>query len=136
MIDFRSPGSPTDVCCRAGCVGVPCPNASMANATNNCVAACPKGSGTPSDTASYSTCIRGCYSSLFFPASATGAGATETDTAGSTANSKFFCCFYYYYLSLEHGLSGRHEILTSSSSDWFWLGFFWLFGFRIRVHRH
>lgn len=32
-----------DVTCQASCVGVPAPDASMVNATNECAAACPQG---------------------------------------------------------------------------------------------
>ena len=55
----------------------------MANDTTSCVAACPQGSGSPSDQRSYASCQSSCYSSYFFPASATGASGSSATTAGS-----------------------------------------------------
>ncbi|GES59722.1 hypothetical protein ATEIFO6365_0002005300 [Aspergillus terreus] len=75
----------TDRCCIAACYKVPCPSDSMANATNTCVAACPQGSGTPADTDAYSQCQARCFSSHFFPASATNAGSQAT--GGSSGSS-------------------------------------------------
>ncbi|KAL4891238.1 hypothetical protein BDV59DRAFT_182828 [Aspergillus ambiguus] len=72
----------TDRCCIAACYKVPCPSDSMANDTNTCVAACPQGSGTPADTEAYSQCQARCFSSHFFPASATNGGNSQA-TAGS-----------------------------------------------------
>ncbi|KAE8324341.1 hypothetical protein BDV39DRAFT_180654 [Aspergillus sergii] len=76
----------TDLCCIAGCFEVPCPNDSQANDTNTCVAACPQGSGTPSDTERYAACQSSCYSSHFFPITATGnSGASKTSASNSDA---------------------------------------------------
>ncbi|KAE8358909.1 hypothetical protein BDV27DRAFT_61097 [Aspergillus caelatus] len=76
----------TDLCCIAGCFQVPCPNDSQANDTNTCVAACPQGSGTPSDTERYAACQSSCYSSHFFPITATGnSGASKTSASDSDA---------------------------------------------------
>ncbi|KAB8212412.1 hypothetical protein P875_00033990 [Aspergillus parasiticus SU-1] len=76
----------TDLCCIAGCFEVPCPNDSQANDTNTCVAACPQGSGTPSDTERYASCQSSCYSSHFFPITATGnSGASKTSASNSDA---------------------------------------------------
>ncbi|EAW08420.1 uncharacterized protein ACLA_031530 [Aspergillus clavatus NRRL 1] len=103
-----------DVCCRAGCYKVPCPSDQQANDTVSCVAACPQGSGSPSDTDKYAACQSSCYSSHFFPAtatlggsSATGSGskdatATNSDSAGS---------------SKETGSSGSDSSKTSGSSS-------------------
>ncbi|RFU24900.1 hypothetical protein B7463_g11439, partial [Scytalidium lignicola] len=60
----------------------------MANDTNSCVAACPQGSGTPSDASAYAACEQSCFTSHFFPATPTagaGAAATTTGNAGSSA---------------------------------------------------
>ncbi|OGM45559.1 hypothetical protein ABOM_006480 [Aspergillus bombycis] len=76
----------TDLCCIAGCFQVPCPNDSQANDTNTCVAACPQGSGTPADTDRYAACQSSCYSSHFFPITATGnSGASKTSASDSDA---------------------------------------------------
>ncbi|GKZ22229.1 hypothetical protein AbraIFM66951_007482 [Aspergillus brasiliensis] len=75
--------SETDICCVAQCYSVPCPDNAQANDTTSCVAACPQGSGSPSDQRSYASCQSSCYSSYFFPASATGASGSQATTAGS-----------------------------------------------------
>ncbi|KAB8233550.1 hypothetical protein ETB97_003648 [Aspergillus alliaceus] len=76
----------SDLCCIAGCFKVPCPNGSQANDTNNCVAACPQGTGSPADTQRYANCQNECYSSHFFPITATGApGASKTSASDSDA---------------------------------------------------
>ncbi|PLN77903.1 hypothetical protein BDW42DRAFT_151942 [Aspergillus taichungensis] len=77
-----------EVCCMAACYKVPCPSDAQANDTTSCVAACPQGSGTPKDTDKYASCQASCYSSHFFPASATGSGgstATSAKDADATA---------------------------------------------------
>ncbi|PYI00922.1 hypothetical protein BO78DRAFT_328898 [Aspergillus sclerotiicarbonarius CBS 121057] len=73
----------TDTCCIAQCYEVPCPNDAQANDTTSCVAACPQGSGTPSDQKSYASCQNSCYSSYFFPASATGSSGSSATKASS-----------------------------------------------------
>ncbi|RAL02357.1 uncharacterized protein BO80DRAFT_423778 [Aspergillus ibericus CBS 121593] len=73
----------TDICCIAQCYEVPCPNNAQANDTTSCVAACPQGSGSPSDQKSYASCQSSCYSSYFFPASATGSSGSSATTASS-----------------------------------------------------
>ncbi|CEJ53963.1 hypothetical protein PEBR_23071 [Penicillium brasilianum] len=93
-----------DVCCVAQCYHVPCPSDDNANDTNSCVAACPQGTGSPSDTQKYADCEQKCYSSHFFnPTTAvaqathsassgssgttvTGSSATETGSSGSDSN--------------------------------------------------
>ncbi|KAH8801800.1 hypothetical protein F5884DRAFT_807899 [Xylogone sp. PMI_703] len=78
--------SKTDICCTAACFKVPCPNQSMANDTNKCVAACPQGSGTPADASAYASCEQSCFTSHFFPATTpTAAVTTPTGNAGSSA---------------------------------------------------
>ncbi|KAH1489759.1 hypothetical protein KXV92_003523 [Aspergillus fumigatus] len=74
-----------DICCVAGCYNVPCPSDQQANDTISCVAACPQGSGTPSDTDKYAACQNSCYSSHFFPATMTNAGSTKTGVSSNTA---------------------------------------------------
>ncbi|KAF7592953.1 hypothetical protein BBP40_012189 [Aspergillus hancockii] len=74
----------SDVCCKAGCYHVPCPNASQANDTNNCVSACPQGTGSPSDTQKYAECQSRCYSSHFFPITANGGSGASQTSAGSS----------------------------------------------------
>ncbi|KAL2000507.1 hypothetical protein VTN02DRAFT_2975 [Thermoascus thermophilus] len=96
--------SASDVCCLAQCFKVPCPNDSMANENTKCAAACPQGSGTPSDTEAYAKCQQSCISSHFFPAtgnqpvataapgnteSATGTVAGASATATSDSDSSF-----------------------------------------------
>ncbi|KAI5295233.1 hypothetical protein KEM55_006282 [Ascosphaera atra] len=81
-----------NLCCQAKCVNVPCPDDSMANSTNTCVAQCPK-----TDAKEYAECSQKCISSYYFSgtaslpttsasasASATEVVATTTDSAGST----------------------------------------------------
>ncbi|GIK02183.1 hypothetical protein Aspvir_006228 [Aspergillus viridinutans] len=77
--------SSSDICCIAGCFHVPCPSDQQANDTVSCVAACPQGSGTPSDTDKYASCQSSCYSSHFFPATMTNAGSTGTGVSSNTA---------------------------------------------------
>ncbi|KAL2218667.1 hypothetical protein M432DRAFT_590731 [Thermoascus aurantiacus ATCC 26904] len=86
----------SDICCLAACYRVPCPSEAMANDTTACAAACPQGSGTPSDTEAYAKCQQQCFSSHFFPAtatlpvasgSATVAGTSATPTSDSTSGS-------------------------------------------------
>ncbi|PKX89672.1 uncharacterized protein P174DRAFT_424850 [Aspergillus novofumigatus IBT 16806] len=74
-----------DICCVAGCYKVPCPSDQQANDTVSCVAACPQGSGTPSDTDKYAACQNSCYSSHFFPATMTNAGSANTGVSTNTA---------------------------------------------------
>ena len=63
---------------------MPCPSESQANDTNSCVAACPQGTGSPSDTQKYADCEQKCFSSHFFPAN--GAAATKASSKTSTAS--------------------------------------------------
>lgn len=80
-------GAASDVCCKAQCYKVPCPNDAMANDTTACAAACPQGSGTPADTQKYAQCQQSCFSSLFFPATASGDSSNGQATAASTTGS-------------------------------------------------
>jgi hypothetical protein len=103
-------GVDTDVCCRAQCYHVPCPDASMANDTTSCVAACPQGNGSAKDTDAYASCEQSCYSSHFFPATAYTGGATGTvasasaSETGSNSASATGCTYYTIpkYFVLQH----------------------------------
>ena len=80
-------GSTNDLCCVASCHHVPCPNQSQANNSNECVAKCPQGSGTPADATRYAQCEQGCFSTHYFPITGTGAatGVATGTSAPSTA---------------------------------------------------
>lgn len=81
-------GAAKDVCCIAKCYKVPCPSDSQVDDTNSCVAKCPQGTGTPSDTKKYTDCQQACFSSHYFPidgATATGSSSSESTASGSEA---------------------------------------------------
>jgi len=69
-----------DVDCRAACISAATPDATAANNTNNCVAACPKGNGTAAENAAYATCLEGCIKKYY---TSTGAAATATGDSGN-----------------------------------------------------
>ncbi|EER43242.1 conserved hypothetical protein [Histoplasma capsulatum var. duboisii H88] len=74
-----------DVCCKADCFHVPCPNNAMANDTTACTAKCPKGDGSPGATEKYAQCVGSCIKQHFF--SATSAMPNPTGTAGTPTGS-------------------------------------------------
>ncbi|KAL3461061.1 hypothetical protein BJX64DRAFT_170351 [Aspergillus heterothallicus] len=79
-----------DICCKAECVEVPCPSDDQANDTNDCVSNCDQGDGSESDILAYANCQASCYSTHFFPATATGgagASSTSSNTAATTTGS-------------------------------------------------
>ncbi|CAG8093476.1 unnamed protein product [Penicillium olsonii] len=81
---------PKDICCTAKCYKVPCPSDNQADDTNNCVSACPQGTGSPSDIQKYSECEQSCYSSHFWgghgaTATQPSTTSTSTGTSGTTA---------------------------------------------------
>jgi hypothetical protein len=83
-------GGLADICCRASCAKVPCPNTSQVNATTECAAQCPQGNGTAGDTAQYASCQSSCISSYFLTvgaASTSSSGSAATNSAGSTTGS-------------------------------------------------
>jgi len=80
---IRCPGD--DICCKARCVGVPCPNEAMANKTTECARGCPQGNGSPADTEAYGRCQLSCISSYFFTGTATLPAATGTAAASGSA---------------------------------------------------
>ncbi|KAK0618367.1 hypothetical protein B0T17DRAFT_335872 [Bombardia bombarda] len=75
---------PGDVSCTSRCIAVPNPNESQVNATNNCVAACPRGTGTADDNLAYAECVDDCIGRYYFTTSGTPA---PTGGAGSGSNS-------------------------------------------------
>ncbi|GKT42106.1 uncharacterized protein ColSpa_02287 [Colletotrichum spaethianum] len=72
----------TDVGCQSKCISVPNPNESQVNKTTACVAACPQGDGSPSDTQKYADCSQKCISEYYFSS-----GGTPAATAGSGSGS-------------------------------------------------
>lgn len=75
-----------DICCKASCVHVPCPNEAMANKTTECARNCVQGSGTPADAEAYGRCQLGCISSYFFTGTANLPAATGTAAASGSAS--------------------------------------------------
>ncbi|KAF7714630.1 Uncharacterized protein PECH_007211 [Penicillium ucsense] len=75
-----------DVCCIAQCYHVPCPSDNQANDTNNCVAACPQGTGSPADTQKYADCEQRCYSSHFLATTYVAAAPTAASPGSSNSN--------------------------------------------------
>lgn len=76
-----------DICCKAGCYSVPCPDEGMANRTTECAMACPQGDGTQEETEAYASCQLSCISSYFYSGSATlpatGAGTSPASNTGT-----------------------------------------------------
>ncbi|KAI5305572.1 hypothetical protein KEM56_004016 [Ascosphaera pollenicola] len=72
----------SDICCKAKCVGVPCPDATMANDTNDCVAACPQ-----KDAKQFAQCQEGCIHSHYWSGTASLPVKTESADASTTASS-------------------------------------------------
>ncbi|CAI7595004.1 unnamed protein product [Penicillium glandicola] len=71
-----------DICCTAKCYNVPCPSENQANDTNDCVSACPQGTGSPADAQKYADCEQSCLNSHFWGGS--GATATHSSTTSTT----------------------------------------------------
>ncbi|KAG5803319.1 hypothetical protein H9Q74_012120 [Fusarium xylarioides] len=70
-----------DVKCQSYCITVPSPDEKNINATTECVAACPKGKGSASDTEKYSVCLQDCIADNYWK---TVSGTPrETGAAGS-----------------------------------------------------
>ena len=82
MLTLARGSSVADVACTAKCVVVPSPDASQANATNECVAACPQGNGTATDNLNYENCVSGCVGRFYFTSTGT---PSPTDAAGSNS---------------------------------------------------
>ncbi|KAI5280517.1 hypothetical protein KEM52_004120, partial [Ascosphaera acerosa] len=66
----------TDICCKAACVDVPCPDRVMANDTNDCVAQCPQ-----KDPKQYAQCQAGCIKTHYW----SGTAALPVETAASAS---------------------------------------------------
>jgi len=77
----------SDVTCRAQCLGSAAPNDGAADATNQCVAKCPKGDGSQAGTDQYAQCLNGCISKIFLSTSAAPAAATSNGGSGSGSGS-------------------------------------------------
>ncbi|CAI7592125.1 unnamed protein product [Penicillium discolor] len=77
----------TDICCTAKCYHVPCPNANQVNDTNNCVSACPQGTGSPADIQKFTECEQSCYNSHFWGGNGSGATATHSSTTSTGTSS-------------------------------------------------
>lgn len=88
---------PTDVNCRAQCVGGAHPNSAQVNQTNECIVACPAGDGSAAQTDQYNSCVRGCINSYYLsgqsvgiitPGSvtATGTPSVSASTTGSSVS--------------------------------------------------
>ncbi|KAK1782118.1 hypothetical protein QBC45DRAFT_430359 [Copromyces sp. CBS 386.78] len=76
-----------DVSCTSKCIAVPNPSDQDVNDTNDCVTACPKGTGTESDNAKYQSCVEDCIGQHYFSATtgaAGGGGANPTSPATTT----------------------------------------------------
>ncbi|KAK4895158.1 hypothetical protein LTR27_006767 [Elasticomyces elasticus] len=93
--------SPSDIACKARCVGVPNPSPAQIAATNKCEAACPQGNGTAVETQFYAACLQKCVDSFYF-------SGTGTIAAGITATST----------SLPAGWSAKTTTMTSSTMVW------------------
>ncbi|SCN70896.1 uncharacterized protein FFC1_01085 [Fusarium fujikuroi] len=83
-----------DVKCQSYCITVPSPDEKNINATTECVAACPKGKGSASDTEKYSVCLQDCIADNYWktisgtPRETAAAGSKDeaSSAAGSAAS--------------------------------------------------
>ncbi|GAO13990.1 hypothetical protein UVI_02035430 [Ustilaginoidea virens] len=71
-----------DVNCQSHCITVPSPNEQQVIETNECVAACPQGNGSPADTQKYADCSKACIKKHFYVSSE----GTPEATGGSNNN--------------------------------------------------
>jgi len=82
--------SPGDVTCEAACVGAAHPNSAQVNQTDVCVANCPQGDGSQSESDIYAQCVAGCISSYYPTTQTVGpvsvGGQTTTAAAGATTS--------------------------------------------------
>lgn len=75
---------------------VPSPNEKQVNATNECVANCPKGKGSEADTQKYAACLEECVSDNYWKTvdgtpretAASGSSDDDEDSSSSKAGSK------------------------------------------------
>lgn len=84
-----------DVKCQSYCITVPSPNEKQVNATNECVANCPKGKGSEADTQKYAACLEECVSDNYWktvdgtPRETAASGSSDDDEdSSSKAGSK------------------------------------------------
>ncbi|PVH79144.1 hypothetical protein DL98DRAFT_560841 [Cadophora sp. DSE1049] len=81
--------NPTDVNCRAGCVGGAHPNSAQVNQTYECISGCPAGDGSKSQTDQYNTCVANCITSHYLGSTVgpvpvgTGTTSVNAQTTGS-----------------------------------------------------
>lgn len=117
----------TDLCCKAACVGVPCPNPAQVDATTECAMSCNQGNGSAVDTKNYGDCQSACISSLFLTstgaAAATGTNSRAAgNSASTTSSSGMSSSSYSIYrlrikLTLVTGSARVSASSTASSSD-------------------
>ncbi|KAI8684338.1 hypothetical protein NCS57_00099800 [Fusarium keratoplasticum] len=85
-----------DVKCQSYCITVPSPNEKQVNATNECVAGCPKGKGSEADTQKYAACLQDCVADNYWKTvdgtpretAASGSSDDEDKDSSSKAGSK------------------------------------------------
>ncbi|KAI8719093.1 hypothetical protein NCS52_00689700 [Fusarium sp. LHS14.1] len=85
-----------DVKCQSYCITVPSPNEKQVNATNECVANCPKGKGSEADTQKYAACLEECVSDNYWKTvdgtpretAASGSSDDEDSSSSKAAGSK------------------------------------------------
>ncbi|KAJ3470702.1 hypothetical protein MRS44_000801 [Fusarium solani] len=85
-----------DVKCQSYCITVPSPNEQQVNATNECVAGCPKGKGSEADTQKYAACLQDCVAENYWKTvdgtpretAASGSSDDENKDSSSKAGSK------------------------------------------------
>lgn len=63
---------PTDVNCRAQCVGGAHPNSAQVSQTNDCINSCSPGSGSAADTDRYNSCVRVCINTHYLSGQSVG----------------------------------------------------------------
>jgi hypothetical protein len=78
---------PEDVNCRAACIAVPSPSDQQANATVNCVAACPIGKGTEADNNAFTKCTTDCVTNNYYDPNAGTPQPTGGSSSGGNGNS-------------------------------------------------
>ncbi|KAK4181592.1 hypothetical protein QBC36DRAFT_201975 [Triangularia setosa] len=81
--------TPGDVNCTSKCNPVPNPGEKDVEATNKCVAECPKGNGTEADNLAYGNCYSACVSSYYYtatPGIAPKPSATGGASSGNGSN--------------------------------------------------
>ncbi|KAK0667389.1 hypothetical protein QBC41DRAFT_324151 [Cercophora samala] len=74
--------TPGDVNCTAKCNPVPNPGEADVEATNKCVAECPKGNGTEADNLAYGKCYSACVSAHYYTATP---GVAPKPTGGASS---------------------------------------------------